>query len=136
VGSAFAIVRTHSATHRQICGATAELDLVTQLDVEITSGTTRQPSSTTLPPVRVTGQIYEMTPAGRVGIDGAEIYTEWASDGPFQTFYAGADGRYTACGIPADWPIGFETSRRGYNGFYVRRQFSADSIFDIELERQ
>ena len=133
---AIAIVRTHLSTHRQICAATTELSGTNQLDVEITSSTVGQALPATLTPLRVTGQIYEMTPAGRVGIGGAEIFTQWANDGPFITFYADANGRYTACGIPANWPIGYEIYRTGYSGAFAWRQFSGDGVFDIELKKE
>jgi hypothetical protein len=136
-GAAIGIVRIDSSAHRQLCGATAELGAATDLDVEITSNAGRQQRSAgTLTPLRVTGQVYEMTPAGHVGIEGAEIYTEWAPDGPFVSFYTRANGLYTTCGIPRDWPIGFEASKPGYVGLFLRRAFHVDSTLDFELERQ
>jgi hypothetical protein len=92
----------------------------------------------------VTGQIYEVTPAGRVGLGGAVIYVYWANDGYFLTVVADADGYYLACGIPANRPMAFEVARNlsaGYNGDYeipyIWYQFGgADLTRDIELKRR
>lgn len=131
------VVLANSATHRQVCGAFAELSATTRLDVEITSKANPQPSPT-LPPLRVTGQMYETTPSGRVGVAGAVLYIEWANDAPFLYVYADAEGRYTACGIPANrriafWPLVWH---QGYDDPYDWHEFSGDTTFDIELHRR
>jgi hypothetical protein len=131
-----AIVLAHSPGHQQVCGAATVLGVTTELDVEITSSSNPQPSPT-MPPLRVTGQIYEMTPSGRVGLDGASIGMEWmAPDSVFITVNADKDGRYTACGIPANAPIAFWAFKSGYDDPYVWHQFTADTTVDIELKRE
>lgn len=134
-GSAI-VLAGNSATHRQVCGAAAVLGVATQLDVEVTSRANPQPSPT-MPPLRVSGQIYETTSAGRVGLDGAVIGMEWmAPDSPFLDVQTDKGGRYTACGIPASTPIAFWTGKTGYLDTYVWHDFSADSSLDIELKRR
>ena len=132
-----AVVHAYSANHRQVCGAGIELGAVTQLDVEITPTANPQPSPT-MPPLRVTGQVYEMTPAGRVGVSGAWIGMDHhLPDSPFLTVFTDADGRYAACGIPPNWPIGFDTGKTGYEvaANTVWHYFRADTTLDIELRR-
>ena len=126
------------STHRQLCGAAANLrpGSAVELDVELTSNTNPQPP-TSLPPLRVTGQVYEITPAGRVGIDNAWIGLDWlAADSVFLTIYTGKDGRYTICGVPAAAQMGFDVGQIGYEGFYAWRVFNTDTTFDIELKRE
>jgi hypothetical protein len=132
-----AVVLANSPGRRQVCGAYAELTAMTQLDVEITSIADPQPSPT-LPSVKVTGQMYEMTPGGRVGVGGAELYMEWHNDMPFLSVYADANGNYTACGIPANRPIAFWPFvwHQGFEDPYVWHQFSGDTTIDIELKRR
>ena len=128
------IVLANSSTPRQVCGALAALTATTQLDIEVTSRADPQPSPT-MPPLRLTGQVYETTPAGRVGVGGALVYLEWHSDGPFLEVYADADGRYVACGIPANRPMAVSAWQEGFNNPYVWHQFSADATLDLELKR-
>jgi hypothetical protein len=136
-GSAI-VIAGDSWTHQQLCGAAVELRVGTQgtqLDVEVTSRANPQPP-TRLPPLRVTGQVYEMTSSGRVGVEGTLIGTDWiAPDSPFLTIYSERDGRYTACGIPPNTSIAFETFKTGYLVTYFWRQFTADTTLDIELKR-
>lgn len=129
-----AIVLANSRTHRQVCGALAVLTATTQLDVEVTSRENPQPSPT-VPPLRLTGQVYETTPTGRVGIGGALVYFESHSDASFLEVYADADGRYTACGIPANRPIAISPWQEGFDNPYAWHQFSADATLDLELKR-
>jgi hypothetical protein len=104
-GSAF--VLAYTTTHRQVCGAVARLGAATELEVEITSRANPQPS-TTMPSLRVTGQVYQTTPSERAGVGGTFIYLEHdAPDAPFLEVYADADGHYTTCGIPTNTRIGF-----------------------------
>lgn len=131
-----ATILAGAANYRQVCGAGVELGATTIIDVEITSDANPQPSPT-MPPLTVTGQVYEITPAGRVGISGAWVGLEHhAPDAPFLTVFSGADGRYAACGIPSDWALAFWAGRTGYSDTYVWHRFSADSTVDIELKRQ
>jgi hypothetical protein len=132
-----AVVLAGSPTYQQVCGAGAELSAATQLDVEITSRSNPQPSPT-MPPLRVTGQVYEMTPAGRVGVSGASIGMDHhLPDAPFLTVFTDADGRYRACGIPANWPIGFDVGKSMYEvaDRTYWRHFNADTTLDIEVRR-
>src|SRR5262245_23374458 len=99
-----AIVVAYSSTHLQVCGAFVALTATTQLDVEITSRENPQPSPT-MPPLRLTGLVYETTTSGRVGVGGALVAFDWQNDGPFFQVYAGADGRFSACGIPPNRPL-------------------------------
>ena len=130
-----ASVIANSATHRQVCGAFAVLSTATELDVEITLRANPQPSPT-MPPLRVTGQIYEHTPTGRVGLDGAEMYIErtWPESN-FLTVYPDKDGRYTACGIPANTLLAFGIEKTEYVGTFSWYQFGADTTLDIGLKR-
>jgi hypothetical protein len=131
-----AIVLTSSSAHLQVCGAATTLSANAHLDVEITSKANPQPSPT-MPPLTITGQIYETTTSGRVGLDGASVYMEWiAPDSPFMTFSADKNGRFSACGIPANTPIAFWTFKTGYSQPYDWHQFSKDSTVDIELTRR
>jgi hypothetical protein len=132
-----AVLLANSATHRQVCGAAAVLTAATELDVEITSRADPQPSPT-LPAVRISGQMYEMTPAGRAGVGGAVLYLEWYNDAPFLYVYADEEGRYLACGIPRNWQIAFWPLvwHQGFEDPYVWHQFNADSTLDIELKRR
>ena len=130
------VVTANTAAHAQVCGATSVLSATTQLDVEITSRTNRQPSLT-MPPLRVSGQLFRITPAGRVGVSRGEIALELSLDASAQTtstaFFlevdADANGNYLACGLPANWPIRFIS---GFEDYQAWHQFSADGTLDIE----
>ena len=130
------VVTANTASHAQVCGTTAVLDQPTQLDVEITSRTSRQPSLTT-PPLRVSGQVFRMTPTGRVGLSHAEMALELSLDASAPTipsaFFlevdADANGNYLACGLPANWPIQFTS---GFEDYRAWHQFSADTTLDIQ----
>ncbi len=103
--------------------------------MEITSKVNPQPSPT-MPPLIISGQIYELTSAGRVGIDGADVAVDWNVDSTlFGAVFAGADGRYSLCGIPRAWPIEFLAGKPGYDGTATWQRFDADSTFDVELKR-
>lgn len=131
-----ALVLAFEDGHQQVCGAAATLGAATQLDVEITSRANPQASST-MPPLRVTGQVYETTPTGLGGLDGASIGIEWpAPDSPFLTVFAGKDGRYSVCGIPANTPIAFWTGKIGYTERTSGTSSALDSTIDIELTRR
>jgi hypothetical protein len=133
--SGSAVILTNSPAHQQVCGAGTELSGTATLDVEITSKANPQPSPT-MPPLRVTGQVYEMARTGRVGVRDAWIALEHhAPDAPFLTFYTGADGRYTMCGIPPNWQISFDVGKTGYDGSYAWHTFTGDMTLDIELRR-
>ena len=130
------VISANTAAHAQVCGATSVLSATTELDVEITSRTTRQPSLTR-PPLRVSGQLFRMTPAGRVGVSRGEIALQLSLDASAQTtstaFFlevdADANGNYLACGLPANWPIRFIS---GFEDYQAWHQFSADGTLDIE----
>ena len=133
-GSVF--VYSGTSTHRLVCGAAARLSAATQLDVEVTSRADPQPSPT-MPALRVTGQIYEMTPAGRRGVSGAIIGVEYLfPDLPFLDVYADQDGHYTACGIPAFARVAFWTGAVGFEDTYTWHSFTVDSVLDLELKRE
>ena len=129
------VINANTAAHAQVCGATSVLSASTQLDVEITSRTNRQPPLT-MPPLRVSGQLFQMTPAGRVGVRG-EIALQLSLDASAQTtstaFFlevdTDANGNYLACGLPANWPIRFTS---GYEDYQEWHQFGADGTLDIE----
>jgi hypothetical protein len=130
------VVTANTAAHAQVCGATSVLSATTQLDVEITSRNNRRPSLT-MPPLRVRGQLFQTTPAGRVGVSRGEIALELSLDGSTQTtstaFFlevdADVNGNYLACGLPANWPIRFIS---GFEDYRAWHQFSADGMLDIE----
>ena len=130
------VVSANTASHAQVCGATTVLSAATQLDVEITSRTNRQ-RSLTMPPLRVGGQLFRITPAGRVGVSHGEIALALSLDASAQTastaFFlevdADANGNYLACGLPANWPIRFVS---GFEDYQAWHQFSADATLDIE----
>jgi len=131
-----AVILEASTLHQQTCGAGTELTADTRLDVEITSQANPQ-RSPAMPPLRVSGQVYEMTPVGRVGIGGASVGLEHhATDAPFLDVVTDADGRYTACGIPRGWQIALWVGKSGYSDTYTWKSFSADGTFDIELQRR
>jgi hypothetical protein len=130
------IVSANTASHAQICGATSVLSATTQLDVEITSRTNRRPSLT-MSPLRVSGQLFQVTRAGRVGVSRGEIALQLSMDASVQTtstaFFlevdADANGNYLACGLPANWPILFISGNEDYQKWH---QFGADGTLDIE----
>jgi hypothetical protein len=132
------VVSANTAAHAQVCGATSVLRAETQLDLEITSRTNRQPSLT-MPPLRVSGQVFRITPAGRVGV-GGEIHLALSLDASTQTtstaFFlevdTDANGNYLACGLPANWPIQFTS---GFEDYQRWHQFSADTTLDIERKQ-
>jgi hypothetical protein len=129
------VVLANTAAHAQVCGATSVLGATTQLDVEITSRTNRQ-ASLTMPPLRVSGQVFRMTPAGRVGVSrdamGLELSLDASAQTNAQAFLevdADANGNYLACGLPANWPILFIS---GFEDYRAWHQFGADGTLDIE----
>ena len=129
------VVTSNTATHGQVCGATSVLGAATQLDVEISARTSRQPSLT-LPPLRVSGQVFQATPAGRAGVGEAEIGLELSLNAAAPTLqaayflevHADANGNYLACGLPANWPIRFTS---GFEDYLAWHQFSTDATLDI-----
>lgn len=133
--SGSAIILPDTLTYQLVCGAAANLSPATQLDVEVTLSANPQPSPTN-PPLRITGQVYEMTSAGRVGVDRATVWLEWkAPDSPFASFVTGSDGRYTMCGIPPNTMLAFGVWKEGYDDPYDWHIFGGDSTVDIELKR-
>jgi hypothetical protein len=133
------VVTANTAAHAQVCGATSVLEATTQLDVEVTSRTSRQPSLI-MPPLRVSGQLFQMTPAGRVGVSRGEINLSLSLEASARTvataFFlevdADANGQYVACGLPANWPIRFIS---GFEDYQAWHQFGADGTLDIERQR-
>jgi hypothetical protein len=133
------VVSANTASHAQVCGATSVLSATTQLDVEITSRTNRQPSLT-MPPLRVSGQLFQMTLAGRAGLSRGSLDLSLSLDASAQTtstaFFlevdADANGNYLACGLPANWPIRFIS---GYEDYQKWHQFGADGTLDIERQQ-
>lgn len=121
-------------THQQVCGAFTPLRSATHLDLEITSrdNPQRSPAPT---PLRVTGEVYEMTPDGRKGIPGAMVSFDWATESTLFHIAAGGDGRFYACGIPQGRPLMMGVWQDGYTGAYERWSFITDTAVDIELER-
>jgi hypothetical protein len=107
------------------------------LDLEVTSAANPQPSPT-MPPLKVTGQVYETTPAGRVGVGGVEVWIEWQPDTTFLTVRTDENGRYTACGIPVGWPIEFSPwfANHTYEQLSRWYQFLSDTTVDFELKRR
>jgi hypothetical protein len=130
-------VLAFAPNRRQVCAAGAKLGPATQLDVEITSSASPQPSPSPSP-LRITGQIYEMTPAGRVGFAGWSIGIDRdVPDLVFLTVRADANGYYTACGIPAGWPVHFDIGGEIYEAVSGAgwHRFSGDTTVDIEMRR-
>jgi hypothetical protein len=129
------VVTANTAAQAQVCGATAVLSGTTQLDVEITSRTNRQPSVLN-PPLHVSGLIFQTTSAGRVGISRGEMTLDLSLTGSalsssafFLEVDADANGNYRACGLPANWAIHFFSGFEDYNAWH---QFGADATLDIE----
>jgi hypothetical protein len=128
------VVTANTAAYAQVCGTTAVLSATTPLDVEITARNNRQ-LSLTIPPLRVSGQVFQLTPTGRVGVSRAEIGLSLSLDASAQTtspaFFlevdADANGNYLACGLPANWPIRFNSG-----DYQAWHQFSGDATLDIE----
>ena len=79
------VVTANTATHAQICGTTSVLRATTELDVEITSRISRLQPSLTMPPLRVRGQLFQLTPAGREGVSRGEIALDLSLDASAQT---------------------------------------------------
>jgi hypothetical protein len=122
---------------RLVCGAATEPGPAAQLDVEITSNANPQRSAAPAP-LRITGQVFEMTPVGRVGLGGWWIGIDHhIPDLGLLGVQADEDGYYMACGIPAHWPIFFDIGNTLYEA--VRgagwHQFSSDTTVDIEMRR-
>lgn len=121
-------------THQQVCAAFVPLRGATQLDMEITS--TANPQLSLSPtPLRITGQVYEMTPDGRKGVGRATVGFDWAYESTLFQVEADADGRFSACGIPHGWPLMMGAGQEGYITFYERKSFISHTTIDIELKR-
>lgn len=129
-----AALRSLLGTHRQVCGAFTPLRVSTQLDLEITSKANPQ-LPLALAPLRITGQVYEATAAGRIGVAGALVYFDWAWETFFFGVEADGDGRYAVCGIPPNWQMGTAAWQDGYDEAYSYRYFNADTTLDFELKR-
>lgn len=132
-----AVVHAGSTDYPQLCAAGLQLRAgAAELDVEITSSANPQPSPT-MPHLIISGQIYEMTSAGRVGIAGAYFGVDWNVDSPlFGGLFTDADGRYSLCGIPRGWLIEFLAGKPGrYTDVAIWRGFDANTTFDVELKR-
>ena len=133
------VVTANTAEYAQVCGATSVLSATTPLDVEITTRNNRRPSLS-MPPLRVSGLLFQTTPAGRVGVSRGEIALELSLDPVAQTtaaaFFlevdADATGNYLACGLPANWPIRFISGFEDYQAWHT---FSGDTTLDIERRK-
>jgi hypothetical protein len=133
-----AVVLAASTAHQQVCGALSGLNATTRLDVEVTSRANPQKSPAAAP-LRVTGRIYEMTPAGPVGVSQAGIEVLWYSDALLLSVLPDAHGYYTACGIPANRLVLFDILSGGayevVSQSFPWREFAGDTTLDIELKR-
>ena len=121
-------------THMLPCGAFTPLAVSGVLDLDVTSRANPQPSPAPAP-VQVTGQVYEVTPAGRVGVADAYVYFDWYWESPYFAVRADGNGRYAVCGIPPNWQMGVGAWQDGYWEAYAYRYFQRDTTFDIELKR-
>jgi hypothetical protein len=123
----------------QLCAAAVQVGPGTaDLDLEVTSLFGPQPSPAKRPLV-ISGQVYEMTSAGRVGIAGADLAVEWNYDSwLWGAIFTDDDGRYSICGIPAGWSLNFVAGKResGFDYIYRAAVFHVDTTFDIELKRR
>jgi hypothetical protein len=120
----------------QVCGAGIDLGVDSRLDLEVTAKDNPQPSAGGAP-LLLSGQIYEMTPAGRVAVPGAWVALDhhWP-DVPFLgALYADNQGRYSLCGIPSGWPMIVGAGLTGYESVTIARGFTTNSMLDIELRR-
>jgi hypothetical protein len=88
--------------------------------------------------LRVSGQLFRNTPAGRLGVSRGEMALELSLDGTipantraawFLEVDADVNGNYLACGLPANWPILFIS---GFEDYQRWHQFAADGTLDIE----
>jgi hypothetical protein len=130
-----AAVFPRSSLHRQVCGAGADLRDGTHLDVHITSNTNPQ-RSPFLTPLEISGQVYETTLAGRVGVSGATIRVDHhLTDAQFFDVVTDVNGFFTTCGIPLGWRIGFGARKAGFQQRYVWQAFGGNTTMDIELLR-
>jgi hypothetical protein len=129
------LLADNAGPYRQVCGAGVDLSINTRLDLEVTSKANPQPSPTT--PLVLTGQIYEMTPSGRVGVPGAWLGLDHHyPDVPFfGAIFSDADGRYAVCGIPAGWPMYIGAGQTGFEHAFVSHTFTANTTLDIEIRR-
>jgi hypothetical protein len=133
-----AFVSALTAGYYQTCGAAAILlpSVDTRLDLEITSSSNPR-SSPSPTPLLLIGQVFEMTPSGRVGIGHALVGLEYPfSDMPFFQVEADSDGRYVLCGVPASQQVAVWAWADGYDDdYYSWRTFTTSTTHDIELIR-
>jgi hypothetical protein len=125
--------------YEQVCVAARQIGApgTPELDLEITSRTNPQPSSGPRPLV-VSGQVYEMTSAGRMGVAGAHVAVAWNYDSwLWGAIFADADGRYAICGIPAGWKLTFVAGLPESGFEYVDQEavFHGSGTFDLEVKR-
>ena len=133
------VVTANTAAYAQVCGATSVLSTTTPLDVEVTTRNNRRPSLS-MPPLHVSGLLFQATPAGRMGVSHGEIALELSLDPVAHTssaaFFlevdADATGNYLACGLPPNWPIRFTS---GFEDYQAWHQFSGDTTLDIERRK-
>jgi uncharacterized protein YbdZ (MbtH family) len=123
----------------QLCAAAVQLGPgIPDLDLEVTSPVSPQPSLGKRPLV-VSGQIYEMAAAGRVGIAGGHVAVEWNWDSwLWGAIFAAADGHDSICGIPAGWTLWFHVGKpeSGYDYIYKEAVFHTNATFDVEVKRR
>jgi hypothetical protein len=130
-----AAVFPRSPLFRPVCGAGADLRRGTRLDLHITSIASPQ-GSPFLTPLEISGQVFETTPAGRVGVSGAMIRVDHhVPDAQFIDAVTDGSGFFSICGIPSRWPIGFGARKAGFQRRYTWQEFGGNTRLDIELLR-
>lgn len=125
--------------YQQLCAAAVKLGPGGgDLDIEVTSSGNPEPSPVPRPLV-VSGQVYEMTPAGRVGVAHAALAVEWSYESwLWGAIFTDAEGRYAMCGMPSGWALTIYAGKPDSGYEYVSKgaAFSGNATFDIEVRRQ
>ena len=134
-------VRAEAPGYSQPCRAGAILDRDTTLDVHLVSDTlltsTGPPPSMPVAERRISGRVFERTPAGTQPISGSRIIGDFSAGfgwAPSATTLTDATGSYLLCGLEGDLGVELNVSKAGYAGATVHINLGLSTTYDIELK--
>ena len=88
---------------------------------------------------RISGRVFERTPAGTQPISGAKIIADFSGGfgwAPSAATLTDATGSYLLCGLEGDLGVELNVSKDGYAGATVNINLRLATTYDIELKQR